>query len=276
METSSDPAAADGTVASRDVSVQPTRAVACRHHVLVRWTHWLTVPLLLGLILSGVSIYSVGPVYQHSPDAITGNTDYVADVGIWLCTHVPGLHHYKDPPTWVYDHFGWPSTFPAALRLHWLLVYLFMLNGTVYMLGLVLGGGYRSLLPRLSDIRDGSALALRYVGVIFAKVTRRTRPHPHETTKYNPLQRLSYSAMPVAGLLAILSGWAMHKPMQLHWLAAMFGGYDDARIWHFWLTWVFILFTIPHVILILLDGWDTTSSMIFGLSERTGRGPDER
>jgi len=273
METSSDSVAADGTVASLDVSVQPTRAVVWRHHVLVRWTHWLTVPLLLGLILSGVSIYSFGPVYQHAPDAITGNTDYVADVGIWLCAHVPGLHHYRDPPAWVYDHFGRPRSFTAALRLHWLLVYLFMLNGTVYMLGLVLGGGYRALLPRLSDIRDGSAMALQYAGVIFAKIVRRSRPHPHEATKYNPLQRLSYCAMPLAGLLAILSGWAMHKPMQLHWLATMFGGYDDARIWHFWLTWVFVIFTVPHVILILLDGWDTMRSMFFGWSERTGGGP---
>lgn len=49
------------------------------HHVLVRWSHWLNVPILLGLI-SGISIYWASPVYQHKPDP-TGNVDFVADVG---------------------------------------------------------------------------------------------------------------------------------------------------------------------------------------------------
>jgi hypothetical protein len=39
--------------------------VVRRHHLLVRCSHWLNVPILLGLILSGVSIYWASPVYQH-------------------------------------------------------------------------------------------------------------------------------------------------------------------------------------------------------------------
>jgi len=46
--------------------------------------------------------------------------------------------------------------------------------------------------------------------------------------------------VPVAGFLSAASGWAIHKPMQLHWLASLFGGYDSARVWHFWLMWLFI------------------------------------
>jgi len=41
-----------------------------------------------------------------------------------------------------------------------------------------------------------------------------------------------------------------HKPMQVHWLAWLFGGYNAARVWHFCLMWVFILFIAPHVILV--------------------------
>ena len=33
--------------------------------------------------------------------------------------------------------------------------------------------------------------------------------------------------------------------MQLYWLTAIFGGYDKARIWHFWPMWLFILFVVP-------------------------------
>jgi hypothetical protein len=39
--------------------------VVRKHHFLVRWSHWLNVPILLGLILSGISIYWASPVYQH-------------------------------------------------------------------------------------------------------------------------------------------------------------------------------------------------------------------
>lgn len=84
------------------LSEKPAVLVAKKHHLLVRWSHWLNVPLLLGLIVSGISIYWASPVYQHAPNPQTGNFDYFADIGIWICTHVPGLHHYGSPPDWVY------------------------------------------------------------------------------------------------------------------------------------------------------------------------------
>jgi thiosulfate reductase cytochrome b subunit len=59
--------------------------------------------------------------------------------------------------------------------------------------------------------------------------------------------------------------------MQFHWLAALFGGYDAARVWHFLLMWVYILFVVPHVILVFTDGWDTLRSMIVGWSTRVER-----
>jgi thiosulfate reductase cytochrome b subunit len=106
------------------------------------------------------------------------------------------------------------------------------------------------------------------LGVPLATLTRRKWPHVHFSTKYNALQRLAYFFIPVAGLLSVATGWAIHKPMQLYWLASLFGGYDAARIWHFWLMWLFILFTVPHVILAFADGWDTVRSMIVGWSVR--------
>ena len=87
--------------------------VVRRHHLLVRWTHWLNVPILLGLILSGVSIYWASPVYKHQPDAVTENSDPIADVGIWICAHVPGLRQYSSPPNWVYNPFSISLTFPS-------------------------------------------------------------------------------------------------------------------------------------------------------------------
>ena len=243
--------------------------VAKKHHLLVRCSHWLNLPLLLGLILSGLSIYWASPVYQHAPDPNTGNFDLAADIGIWLCAHVPVLHNYRAPPDWIYNHMSLgPGMLAPALRLHWLCAYLFMLNGVVYLVGLVMGSGWRSLLPRRTDLFDALRMVRYYVGLPLAKLFRREWPHPDFNTKYNALQRAAYFSMPVAGFLSVATGWAIHKPMQLHWLAALFGGFDVARVWHFWLMWLFISFVVPHVILVLADGWDTLRSMIVGWSTR--------
>jgi len=254
---------------------QPGALVAKRHHLLVRWSHWLNVPILLGLTLSGMSIYWASPVYHHKPDPTTGNVDFVPDVGTWICTHVPGLHHYSSPPDWVYNHMSLgPYLLADALRLHWFFAYLFMLNGLVYIAGLALSGEWRALLPRLTDVRGAQNMAWYYAGKPVAMLLRRTWLHPRFATKYNALQRLAYFCAPVAGCLSVATGWSIHKPMQLHWLAAIFGGYDAARTWHFWLMWLFILFVVPHVILVFADGWDTQRSMIVGSSARVHRSED--
>jgi len=80
-------------------------------------------------------------VYQHKPDSNTGNVDVAADIGIWMCSHVPGLHHYSSPPDWLYNHLSLGSGMLAvALRLHWLCAYSLILNGMVYLAGLFMGG----------------------------------------------------------------------------------------------------------------------------------------
>ena len=251
---------------------EPNVLVVRRHHILVRWSHWLNVPLLLGLALSGISIYWSSPIYQHKPDTLTGNFDAAADIGIWICAHVPGQHRYASPPDWLYNHLSLgPGMLAPALRIHWFCAYLFMLNGSVYVAGLLMGGGWRSLLPRGTDVVDALRMFRYYLGVPFAKLPRRQWLHPLFSTKYNALQRAAYFSMPVAGFLSVATGWAIHKPMQLHWLAAIFAGFDRARVWHFWLMWFFFFFLVPHLILVFADGWDTLRSMIVGWSAKVNR-----
>jgi thiosulfate reductase cytochrome b subunit len=146
-----------------------------------------------------------------------------------------------------------------------------MLNGGVYLVGLVAGGGWRGILPRPTDLRDAFLMFRYYIGLPLAKLTRRQWPHPRFNTKYNALQRAAYFSVPLAGCLSVATGWAVHKPMQFQTLAAIFGGFDAARVWHFWLMSVFILFVVPHVILVFADGWDTLRSMIVGWSARVKR-----
>jgi thiosulfate reductase cytochrome b subunit len=170
---------------------------------------------------------------------------------------------------WIYDHFGiGTGQLANALNLHWIFAYLFMANGFFYLLGLALGGGYRALLPRKSDPAEAYQMIRYYLGLLPAKLGKRSWPHPKITTKYNALQRGAYFSMPLLGLAAVATGWAIHKPAQLGWLQTLLGGYDWARVWHFWIPWLFLSFVIPHVILVAADGWDTFRSMVVGYSRR--------
>ena len=242
-------------------AAMPVRRVVVKHHALVRLSHWMNVPLLLGLIASGLSIYWASPVYEHRPDPVTRSTDYLADIGRIFAS--------VDPGGWVYDRIGL-GTFrlAQALRIHWLFVYLFMANGLLYLFGLALGGGYKALLPRASDPADALRMMRYYLGVVPAKLLRRPWPHPPERSKYNALQRGAYFSMPLLGILAIASGWAMHKPVQLSWLERLFVSYNGARLVHFWVMVAFAAFVIPHVVLVIADGWDTFRSMVTGWSAR--------
>jgi thiosulfate reductase cytochrome b subunit len=232
----------------------------------VRLSHWLNVPLLLGLIASGLSIYWASPVFVHARDPLTQSRDYLMDLGLWIGAL---LRDAGDTRHWIYDHLGFGTQqLAVALRFHWALAYFFMANGALYVIGLVAGGGWRALLPRASDAREALAMMRFYLGVIPMAILRRPWPHPEIHSKYNALQRSAYFAIPLLGALAVLSGWAMHKPVQLGWLERMFVSYDGARIVHFVCMLGLASFIIPHVILAIADGWDTLRSMVVGWSAR--------
>lgn len=237
-----------------------------KHHVLVRLSHWLQIPLLAGLVVSGLAIYWAAPVFKLPTAFDSRPHDLFQDASRVIAgvLHTPG-----DPRNWIYDHLSVGRFQLAnALRLHWFLAYPFMLVGLLYAIGLAAGGGWRALLPRRTDIGDALAMIRFYLGVVPMAILRRSWPHPTVRGKYNALQRAAYVAVPLAGLLIVLSGWAMHKPVQLGWLERLFVNYDGARIVHFVCMVVLAGFVIPHVVLVFADGWDTFRSMVTGWSLR--------
>jgi thiosulfate reductase cytochrome b subunit len=270
MQDPTMPRAANRVAPSGAASVRIVR----KHHALVRFTHWLNVPLLVGLVASGLSIYWAAPVFRHAPDPATGNRDYLRDLGAAIANL---LRSPGDPRAWIYDHLSLGTrSLAVALRLHWALAYLFMANGTLYLVGLTAGGGWRALLPRPSDLRDALAMVRFYLGVVPMAILRRPWLHPPVRSKYNALQRGAYFAMPALGLLVILSGWAMHKPAMLPPLERLFVNYDGARIVHFACMIGLGGFLIPHVVLVIADGWDTFRSMVVGWSKRVKENGHER
>ena len=205
----------------------------------IRFAHWANVPLLAILAASGLQILvaypRMGP--RGRPFA---------------------LYPFQDamPPSWM--RLG--DWLAGARSWHFAFGWFLALNGLVYVLYLALSGEWRRrlFLPR-RDTRDAVATLAYYL---------RLRPAPAQTGLYNGLQRLAYTTALIMGVLSVLSGLAIYKPVQLQWLTKLFGGYDPARFVHLLLLALFAFFTVGHVILVALHP-RTFGEMITG-----GRRPD--
>jgi thiosulfate reductase cytochrome b subunit len=73
-----------------------------------------------------------------------------------------------------------------------------------------------------------------------------------DLTRYNYVQKLLYAGIIVVGVLIVLSGLSIWKPVQLQYLTALFGGYDVARYVHFVCMALIVAFLVIHVALALL------------------------
>jgi thiosulfate reductase cytochrome b subunit len=66
------------------------------------------------------------------------------------------------------------------------------------------------------------------------------------------------------GVLSVLTGLAIWKPVQFSWLAWLMGGFHWARVWHFAIMWAILLFVFGHLVMVILHGWNNFVSMLTG------------
>ncbi len=206
-----------------------------RHHGIVRLTHWLSALLLAGMIASGLQIYGA---YTHF--GARGRP-----------LPLPNPWDGQGFPEWT-RLGGWLA---GGLNWHFALAWPLVLTGLVYLGFLVVSGEWRSLLFRPRDLRPAVQMQLYYL--------RLRREHPPQG-KHNALQKAAYTGIVGLGAVAVLSGFAIYKPIQLAWLAALFGGYELARYWHFVTVWLFVGFTVLHVALVFLVDPGSLRAMITG------------
>jgi thiosulfate reductase cytochrome b subunit len=178
------------------------------HPLVVRVTHWVNVLAVVMMISSGWQIYNASPLFGFSfPDGIT--------LGGWLA---------------------------GALQWHFAGMWLFVLNGLVYLAyGMASGHFRRKLLPisPLAVLRDiGQAL--------------RGRLAHQDLSVYNAAQRAAYVALIVALVIMVASGLAMWKPVQLQSLAMLMGDYEGARYVHFLAMAAIALIVLVHVMMVVL------------------------
>ena len=134
---------------------------------------------------------------------------------------------------------GWLA---GALMWHFAAMWVLVVNGIVYvMLGIVTGRFRRKLLP----IRPSEVVA-------DVKAALSGRLSHEDLSVYNAAQRLLYLGVILAGVVIVLSGLAIWKPIQLQELTALFGGYDAARYVHFLAMALIVGFIAIHVIMALL------------------------
>jgi thiosulfate reductase cytochrome b subunit len=125
---------------------------------------------------------------------------------------------------------------------HFAAMWVLVINGIVYVtLGLVTGRFQRKLLPIypsqvFTDIKAALTFKLAH----------------DDISRYNAVQKLLYSGVILCGVVIVLSGIAIWKPVQFQELTALFGGYDVARYVHFFAMAAIVGFLVVHVALALL------------------------
>lgn len=205
-----------------------------RHHWIVRFTHWSAFVLLAGMVTSGWQIYGA---YARFGDR--------------------GGPYYPNPldgqvlPEWA-RLGGWLA---GGLNWHFFLMWPLIFIGLLYFGYLAVSGEGRKLVFRPRDVRPAVEMQKYYM--------RLRKDHPPQG-KHNALQKLAYTGVLLLGVLSVLTGFAIYKPVQLAWLTSAFGGFQAARYWHFWATWLFVAFTIVHVALVFLADPASLRGMITG------------
>jgi thiosulfate reductase cytochrome b subunit len=134
---------------------------------------------------------------------------------------------------------GWLG---GALLWHFAAMWLLMVNGLLYLtVGLATGRFRKKLLP----ITPSGVIADTKAALTF-KLSH------DDLSKYNNVQKLLYTGIIVVGIVIVLSGLSIWKPVQLQYLTALFGGYDVARYVHFICMSAIVAFLAVHVALALL------------------------
>jgi thiosulfate reductase cytochrome b subunit len=221
--STADTGMADTGMADTGAAQRPDPAVPAReeqrHPLLRRLSHWLFAVAILVMIGSGWRIYNDVPILPFRfPLWLTlgGDTDY------------------------SYDLHGESGT-ANAIAWHLAGMWLLVASVAVYLLHGLLTGHFR---------RDFLPLSPRAFGRDFLAAARFRLDHHLGT--YNAVQKAFYWGALFAILMMVASGLSIWKPVQLGWLTWLFGGFDVARIVHFFFMTAIVAFLVVHVALVAL------------------------
>ncbi len=218
-----------------------------KHSRAIRWMHWINFPLLAIMIWSGLLIYWADSIPPYrDPHKV-----YRIGVGSWTLLRLF--------PDWFWNLLNAPYQLTTGLGWHFLFMWFFAINGIIYAVYLAVSGEWRVLWPRRRSFVD--AMWVTLYDLHWPAARRRGLP---AQGKYNGAQRIAYTAIMLMGAAALVTGLAIYKPAQAHWLTTVLGGYEMARWEHFWLMIGFCAFFVVHIVQVALAGWNNFRSMVSG------------
>ena len=206
-----------------------------KHPLAIRWFHWINFPILAVMVWSGMLIYWANDVYR---------------IG-WGDKTI--LRFFPDS---FYKALNIPFRLAEGMSFHFVFMWLFAINGFIYVLYLLFSGEWIYIFPDRKSIKESVIVILHDLHL--------TKKVPQQK-KYNAAQRIAYTVVIIMGLGSVLTGLSIYKPIQFQTLTSMLGGYEWARIEHFTLTILFSLFFLVHIIQVILAGWNNFQSMVTGL-----------
>jgi thiosulfate reductase cytochrome b subunit len=189
----------------------------------VRLTHWVNVPALVIMAMSGLQILVAYPFMGARGD-------------MWSWWPLQGWK----PPEWL--RVG--DWLAGARAWHFAVAWLLVGNAAIWLIYLLASGEWRR---RFFWPPRDTGPALRQLAYYL-----RLRREPPPVDLYNGLQRAAYTSALGLALVEVLSGLVVWKPTQLSWLGLVFGGYDGARLVHFVGLVLLAGFVVAHVLMVLL------------------------
>jgi thiosulfate reductase cytochrome b subunit len=210
------------------------KQLEAKHPRAIRWFHWINFPLISLMIWSGMLIYWANSVYR---------------VGVGGFT----LFHFF--PQWFYEAFGFNQRLAEGMAWHFMIAWLFALNGVAYVAYTVISGEWRHLVPNRHSLRE--AIQVTLYDLHLSKV------HPPRR-KFNGAQQIAYTSIVLMGAGSLVTGLAIWKSVQFGWLTWLLGGYEAARLEHFLLTLGYAAFFLVHIAQVIRAGWNNLRAMITG------------
>lgn len=238
----------EASVAEAEVVAEAPVVVATvklerKHPLAIRWMHWVNFPVLFTMIWSGLLIYwnDSDNAYQH-PHAI-----YRVGIGSWTIVRLF--------PEWFWKAINAPYRVTEGLGYHFFFMWLFAVNGLLYVIYLVVSKEWKFLVPDRKSLVEAIQVTL---------VDLHLRKGLPVQKKYNGAQKIAYTAVILMGAGSLITGLAIYRPTQVHWVTTLLGGYEMARWEHFWLTIGFCGFFVVHVVQVMMAGWNNFRSMVSG------------
>ena len=183
------------------------------------------------------------PTTSGQPSLILRLTHWIGAAAM-ICMILSGWAIYNASPILPFSFPRWATLggwLAGGIAWHIAAMWVLIADGAVYLIWGTLSGHFG---------RDWLPISVRTIRVDFKDALHFRLDH--ETDTYNAVQKLLYWLVLLAAILAVASGLAIWKPVQLAPLAAAFGGYDTARRIHFALMAGITAFLIVHVALVIL------------------------